>query len=171
MLKSLHGLKQARQNWYDTLSHALTDLGFQVNHADPGVFISHQITIPAIHIYNCLITGSLPKLIVDYKSKLNEPYSLTDLVSVHWLLGIELCAAIRHTIFHSPRCPILTPSYYAFPSVMQTSHDSHHTWHSSQQSPLPRRQWASQTHKAWRQHPLPSSYYSSLQHHSAEGNS
>ena len=93
LLKSLYGLKQAGRKWYDTLSHALTDLGFQVNNADPGVFTSHinaDITILAIHVDDCLITGSSPELIVDYKNKLNERYSLTDLGPVHWLLGIKI---------------------------------------------------------------------------------
>jgi hypothetical protein len=34
--------------------------------------------------------GSSPKLIADYKTKLNERYSLTDLGPVHWLLGIKI---------------------------------------------------------------------------------
>ena len=93
LLKSLYGLKQARRKWYDTLSHALTDLGFQVNDADPGVFssqVENHTTILAIHVDDCLITGSSPKLIADYKQKLNERYSLTDLGPVHWLLGIKI---------------------------------------------------------------------------------
>jgi hypothetical protein len=93
LLKSLHGLKQAGQKWYDTLSRTLTDLGFQVNDADPGVFSSHinnNTTILAIHVDDCLITGSLPELILDYKHKLNEHYSLTNLGPVHWLLGIKI---------------------------------------------------------------------------------
>ena len=93
LLKSLYGLKQAGRKWYDTLSRALTDLGFQVNNADPGVFTSHDnadITILAIHVDDCLITGSSTKLISSYKSKLNERYSLTDLGPVHWLLGIKI---------------------------------------------------------------------------------
>jgi hypothetical protein len=36
--KLLYGLKQARCKWYDALLHALTDLGFHMNQADPGVF-------------------------------------------------------------------------------------------------------------------------------------
>jgi hypothetical protein len=93
LLKSLYGLKQAGRKWYDTLSRALTHLGFQVNNADPGVFSSHvdnHTTILAIHVDDCLITGSSPELISDYKHKLNERYSLTDLGPVHWLLGIKI---------------------------------------------------------------------------------
>jgi len=35
--KLLYGLKQARRQWYDTLVRTLTDLGFHVSQADPGV--------------------------------------------------------------------------------------------------------------------------------------
>ena len=93
LLKSLYSLKQAGQKWYDTLSCALTDLGFQVNDTDPGVFSAHDnphTTILAIHVDDCLITGSSSKLIADYKQMLNERYSLTDLGPVHWLLGIKI---------------------------------------------------------------------------------
>ena len=93
LLKSLYGLKQAGRKWYETLSRALSDLGFQVNNADPGVFSSHvnnHTTILAIHVDDCLITGSSPELITDYKHKLNQRYSLTDLGPVHWLLGIKI---------------------------------------------------------------------------------
>ena len=91
--KSLYGLKQAGRKWYDTLCCVLTDLGFCVNDADPGVFSVHDgehTTILAVHVDDCLITGSSPYLIIDYKRKLNSCYSLTDLGPVHWLLGIKV---------------------------------------------------------------------------------
>jgi hypothetical protein len=37
-----------------------------------------------------IISSSLPELISDYKYKLNQQYSLTDLSPVHWLLGIKI---------------------------------------------------------------------------------
>lgn len=91
--KSLYGLKQAGRKWYDTLCRALTDLGFAINDADPGVFFARNdlhVTILAIHVDDCLITGSSADLISDYKRKLNDRYSLTDLGPVHWLLGIKI---------------------------------------------------------------------------------
>ena len=93
LLKSLYGLKQAGRKWYDTLSRALNDTGFCVSDADPGVFSAHHeghTTILAIHVDDCLITGSSPELIADYKRKLNDCFSLTDLGPVHWLLGIKI---------------------------------------------------------------------------------
>lgn len=92
LLKSLYGLKQAGWKWYNTSSHALADLGFQVNNANPGVFTSHvNIDITILHLcWQLPHTGSLPKLIADYKNKLNKQYSLTNLGPVHWLLSIKI---------------------------------------------------------------------------------
>ena len=91
--KALYGLKQAGRKWYETLSRALIDLGFRISHADPGVFYAHDdehTTILAVHVDDCLITGSSPHVISEYKRKLNERYPLTDLGPVHWLLGIKV---------------------------------------------------------------------------------
>jgi transposase InsO family protein len=91
--KSLYGLKQAGRKWYDTLTRALTDLGFCASSADPGVFLAKpegQLLILAIHVDDCILTGSSPELIAQYKSKLNDCYALTDLGPIHWLLGIKI---------------------------------------------------------------------------------
>ncbi len=93
LLKSLYSLKQAGHKWYDTLCRALTDLGFHVNDANPRVFSAcngEHTTIIAIHVDNCMITGSSGDLISEYKQKLNDCYSLTDLGPIHWLLGIKI---------------------------------------------------------------------------------
>ena len=90
--KSLYGLKPAGRKWYDTICHALTELGLRVNDADPGVFtyhINNETTILAIHVNDCLITDSSTNLISDYKQMLNER-PLTNLGPVHWLLGITI---------------------------------------------------------------------------------
>ena len=68
--KSLYGLKQAGRKWYDTLCRALADLGFSINNADPSMFyacINKHILILAIHVDDCLMTGSSINLITDYK--------------------------------------------------------------------------------------------------------
>ena len=91
--KSLYGLKQAGRKWYEALSHALADLGFRASAADPGVFIAkidNHTLILAIHVDDCILTGSSPKLIADYKDKFNSRYTLTDLGPIHWFLGIKI---------------------------------------------------------------------------------
>ena len=91
--KAIYRLKQAGQKWYDALSHILTDIGFSVSRADPGVFVAREgehILILAAHIDDCVITGSSPELIKDFKMKLNSRYALTDLGPVQWLLSIKV---------------------------------------------------------------------------------
>jgi len=91
--KSLYGLKQAGRRWYDTLSRALTNIGFRVTHADPGVFIliqGEERLMLAVHVDDCILTGSSKRLVTEFKGKINKCYVLTDLGPVHWLLGIKI---------------------------------------------------------------------------------
>jgi Reverse transcriptase (RNA-dependent DNA polymerase) len=76
-----------------TLVHALMSLGFQTTCANLGVFyacIDEHILILAIHVNDCIFTGSSNKLIALYKKKLNACYALTDLEPLYWLLGIKV---------------------------------------------------------------------------------
>jgi hypothetical protein len=91
--KSLYGLKQARRCWYDTLVRTLTNLGFTTSVADLGVFHIHvgqHLLVLAVHMDDCILTGSSSNLITQYKAKLNACHTLTDLGPVHWLLGIKV---------------------------------------------------------------------------------
>jgi len=91
--KSLYGLKQARRKWYNTLKCTLTDLGFCVSNADPGVFHTcsgEHSTIIAVHVDNCAITSSSGELLQDFKQKINARHSITNLGPIHWLLGIKI---------------------------------------------------------------------------------
>jgi hypothetical protein len=91
--KSLYGLKQAGRKWYDALCRALADLGFRVSNADPGVFnaqVEGNTLILAVHVDDCILTGSSGTLIARYKRELHAKYALTDLGPVHWLLGIKI---------------------------------------------------------------------------------
>ena len=93
LLKSLYSLKQARCKWYDTLVHTLTDEGFHVSDADPGIFYAHDgddITMLATHVDDCVITRTSKDLIADYKQRLDAVFSLTDLGGIHWLLRIKI---------------------------------------------------------------------------------
>ena len=69
------------------------DIGFSVSGADSGVFVARKgrrILILAAHVDDWVITGSSPELIKDFKMKLNDRYTLTDLRPVQWLLGIKV---------------------------------------------------------------------------------
>ena len=91
--KSLYGLKQAGQKWYDVVCQTFADLGFKKSEYDPAVFCIHSgddIIIVAIHIDNCTITGNNRVLLNEIKRKIKSRYSLTDLGPVNWLLGIKI---------------------------------------------------------------------------------
>jgi hypothetical protein len=60
---------------------------------DLGIFhteIREHVLIMGVYVDNCVITGSSPELIDEYKCKLHVKYALTDLGPVHWLLGIKI---------------------------------------------------------------------------------
>jgi hypothetical protein len=44
----------------------------------------------AIHVDDCTITGSSPKLLEDYKLRIGSLFKMTDLGPISWLLGIEI---------------------------------------------------------------------------------
>ncbi|THG92494.1 hypothetical protein EW026_g8421 [Hermanssonia centrifuga] len=91
--KALYGLKQGGRKWYEHLCIALADLGFNRAESDYGVFFAidaNNITVLAIHVDDCAITGSSTPLISEYKRRIGEKYPLTDLGEVSWLLGIKV---------------------------------------------------------------------------------
>ncbi|THH01090.1 hypothetical protein EW026_g1530 [Hermanssonia centrifuga] len=90
--KALYGLKQGGRKWYEHLCVALADLGFRCAEADYGVFFVRngpELTVLAIHVDDCIITGSSTATLSDYKLKIGEKYQMTDLGPVSWLLGIK----------------------------------------------------------------------------------
>lgn len=91
--KAIYGLEQAGRKCYDALSRILTDIGFSVSGANPGVFAARKgdhVLKLAAHVDDCIITGSSPELVKDFKQKLNDRYAPTDLGPVEWLLDIKV---------------------------------------------------------------------------------
>jgi hypothetical protein len=102
LIKTIYGLRQGAKNWYDALTQALTELGFKRSEADHGLFFKEeggQLVILAIHVDDCLMTGSTTKLVAKVKIDLNEKYKLTDLGPANWLLGIKINRNLaEHTV-------------------------------------------------------------------------
>ena len=100
---SYDSIKQARQWWYDSLSCTLNKLRFYASHADPGVFLAWkngENYILAIHIDDCTFMCPLRAILNEYKQKINEKYSITELGSLHWLLGIKIKWDHKQQIIH-----------------------------------------------------------------------
>jgi transposase InsO family protein len=91
--KTLYGLKQGAKNWYEALYKALRELGFERTDADHGVFfkkIGKDIIILAVHVDDCMVTGSSTPEINTFKVDMNKKYRLTDSGPANWLLGIKI---------------------------------------------------------------------------------
>ena len=77
-----NGLEQARCKWYKIVCHTLADLELKKCEPDPAVFHIHtgkNISILAIHIDDCTMTGPSDDLIQNYKLKIKLRYDLTDI--------------------------------------------------------------------------------------------
>ena len=93
LIKTIYGLRQGAKNWYDTLCEAMAKLGFRRAEADHGVFYKEEkgeLVIMAVHVDDCIITGSSEQLVEKSKKELNDLHSLTDLGPAHWLLGFKI---------------------------------------------------------------------------------
>lgn len=93
LIKALYGLKQSARVWYNKLFAAFLELGFKRSEADHGVFykeIGKDLLVVAVHVDDCLATGSSAKLLEEFKGQINSKYRMTDLGPAHWLLGIKV---------------------------------------------------------------------------------
>ena len=99
---AIYGFKQNALKWYHQLCSTLHDLGFKRMKADWGVFITmiaHHILILALHVDDCMVTGSSSTLIKVFKEEIGMHFRITDLGPISWLLGMKVTRNQKaHTI-------------------------------------------------------------------------
>ena len=91
--RSLYGLKQASRAWLDRLSRYLLHLGFYYGKANSSLFILHKgqsIVLLLIYVDDIIVTGNDNNIISDLISTLSSEFSLKDLGSLHYFLGLEV---------------------------------------------------------------------------------
>ena len=93
--KALYGLKQAGRRWYQTFTTILVKLRFSQCSVDQAVYYksataSGGIIVVAVHVDDCTIAASEPRLVDDFKAGLSKHVEVTDLGELHWMLGIEV---------------------------------------------------------------------------------
>ncbi len=93
--KALYGLKQARRRWYQTFTTLLSSLTFAQCTVDQAVYYktnvaARELTVVAVHVDDCTIAASTPRLVTDFKAGLSKHVEVTDLGELHWMLGIEV---------------------------------------------------------------------------------
>ena len=91
--KSLYGLKQAPRAWFECLSTTLLTLGFEGSKADSSLFHFHKNNIKIlilIYVDDVIVTGNNSEAVQAIISTLSTKFSLKDLGSLKYFLGIEI---------------------------------------------------------------------------------
>nr|KYP59471.1 Retrovirus-related Pol polyprotein from transposon TNT 1-94 [Cajanus cajan] len=91
--KSLYGLKQAPRAWFDKLTFVLLMLGFSKSKCDPSLFTfftSDATVFMLVYVDDIILTGNSPSLIQKFVTQLNATFSLKDLGTLDYFLGIEV---------------------------------------------------------------------------------
>nr|GEZ22701.1 putative reverse transcriptase, RNA-dependent DNA polymerase, Gag-polypeptide of LTR copia-type [Tanacetum cinerariifolium] len=90
--KSLYGLKQASRNWYHKFTTFLLSLNFKQSKADHSLFIyeTTNTTVIALIYVDDVITGNCPNKIQEVKKQLDKEFSIKDLATLKYFLGIEV---------------------------------------------------------------------------------
>ncbi|CAM8924230.1 unnamed protein product [Rhodiola kirilowii] len=90
--RSLHGLKQAPQAWFERFSYVVTVAGFTASDHDQALFIHTSTrgrTLLLLYVDDMLITGDDPQHIAFVKERLNTQFLMKDLGPIRHFLGIE----------------------------------------------------------------------------------
>jgi hypothetical protein len=88
--KGLYGLRQANRQWYFTLHHAYSDLGFQQCESDWSIYTRRtdsSFSMSATSIDNILLASD-SKAESDLATRqLDQKFSITDSGDADWILG------------------------------------------------------------------------------------
>lgn len=90
--KSIYGLKQSSRQWFHKLTSALQSRGYSQSKNDYSLFTKKRsgfITILAVYVDDLLITGSDFSEIEKLKNFLHTTFSIKDLASLHYFLGLD----------------------------------------------------------------------------------
>ena len=90
--KSIYGLKQAPQAWFNRLSTAILSLGFVSSQVDPSLFTYHCDSTHAfvlVYVDDILVTSNVWSFIDELISNLQLDFAMKDLRQLSYFLGIE----------------------------------------------------------------------------------
>jgi len=100
--KNIYGLRQAGNNWFDTIGSSLLALGFCQSQHDPCLFIMKDCII-LVYVDDCLIFGRSDDVMDTVISNLQKDFVLTSQGSVSAYLGIDIChTPDSHLEFSNP---------------------------------------------------------------------
>ncbi|XP_028789686.1 uncharacterized protein LOC114745690 [Neltuma alba] len=91
--KALYGLKQAPRAWYVKLSSVFYKLGFHSSKCDQSLFVritKSDIIHALAYVDDIILTGTSSMLITNIIIAMNKEFTLKDLDSLSYFLGIEV---------------------------------------------------------------------------------
>lgn len=91
--KAIYELKQAPRAWYTTLSELLVSHNFHKSKSDSSLFIFHSnntLIYIIVYVDDIIITGNNTSSIKGFISLLSNTFSLKDLGSLQYFLGVEV---------------------------------------------------------------------------------
>ncbi len=73
----------------------MSKLGFSQCSVDQAVYYkanaaARELVVIAVHVDDCTIAASKPRLVDNFKTGLSKHVEVTDLGELHWMLGIEV---------------------------------------------------------------------------------
>lgn len=96
--RSLYGLKQASREWNAKLTTQLVKFGFEQSMHEHCLFILKSegcLVILQVYIDDVLFTGTSNVKINEVKMFLNEKFTIKDLDSVKYFLGLEFTKSVK----------------------------------------------------------------------------
>ena len=90
--KAIYGLKQAPRAWYHELRQFLLASGFKNSHSDTSLFVlrSNHVLYILVYVDDIVVTGSNDALISQFVECIAQRFSLKDLGSFSYFLGVEV---------------------------------------------------------------------------------
>ena len=95
MKKSLYSLKQVGRRWYQKLVEIMSKLGFARCESDQAVFyrrceVTRVLIVVLVHVDDCTVVGKNLVLVEWFKAEIAKYVEITDMGTLHWILGIEV---------------------------------------------------------------------------------
>lgn len=104
--KAIYGLKQAPRSWFDKFTNFLLEYGFKCSTADPSVFVYHtngKTIILLLYVDDIILTGSDSDQIQQLIKDLSLQFSMKDLGSLHYFLGIQVESTPNGLFLHQKK--------------------------------------------------------------------
>ena len=91
--RSLHGLKQAPQAWFDKFRKTLLLVGFRQSQCDPSLFLSNAsqgITLLLVYVDDIIISGNDLDNILQLQQSLHASFRMNNIGPLTYFLGPEV---------------------------------------------------------------------------------